>query len=670
MITKLNKAAGFYLEKGWNIVPCNFKKAILKKGKVEKQVSFLPDYGKYHNDRVTAELAEKWWESGKYNSIAIITGKISGITVIDIDTKNLPEMKYLPKTFTVETNRGYHFYFKYFEKAKTSAQKYGDDIFSFNLDIRNDGGIVYAAPGEYELPDGKKAEYKVIDWTEPADFPIEWGKKIYGKYSVDKKKSDWKEKIINPIENGSRNNSFASVIGGLLHRFPQDDWETTAWPMVKSHNSAQKEPLEERELRTVFNSISQAELKKRLTGGEIRDVSSEFTEDEIRIKISLEKSEVCFKAKNISNNLLEGNVVTWIQKGNDLSQEIDFYFKLKSDSNKEQWARILSKAFDKKQSKEIYPWTLLVNKASAEIEKVVRNFKQDFSALDPEAVPKQATWLLEPFIQEDQINTFYGLGSSGKTLLAIYFALLVSEDKEVNVMLVDYENDINSWADKLKKLNCRNKERLIYYDSQQIPLFEQMEKLKEVIKRRNIGLLVIDSASMASGDSTSDEKAALRLVSAIKNLRITTVLIAHQRKNDGERTPIGSIQYENQSRNVWNFARSQDDEDDRIIHVAMKHTKSNNSYLRKNPFGYRISFSDDSISIENENAMENFEDKFSVSDRIKKLLFQEPGLDYKEISKKLNVGVPTVSKNLTRGKNKGLFDNNEKGEWYLAASKD
>ena len=430
MRNELKVAAEFYQKKGWNVIPINFQKASLKNGKIEKQVIFPIDYGIYHKERVTKDLTEKWW--GDFNGIEIITGKISGITVMDIDTKGLPEIKDLPLTFTVETNKGFHFYFKYKEEIGTRAKLYEKDGASFNLDIRNDGGIVYADPSTYELPDGTKTRYKIIQNLPLAEFPIAWGKKIEAKYSKIIEKENWKNKILFPIENGNRNASFASIIGGLLQKFPQDDWNSIVWTLIQSENNVQKEPLGEHELRTIFNSIAKEELRKRNIGGEIKDISTGITEDEIRVEITLEKAIVCLKAKNIA--ALEGLAYTWIKKGSGLSHEIPFHFKLHSDSNKEQWARILGRAFDKKEEKEIYPWTLLVNKLAIELEKIIQNKQQDFKM--SEIVAKDTTWLLEPFIQEDQVNAFFGLGSSGKTMLSIYFSTVIAKDS-IKALFID-----------------------------------------------------------------------------------------------------------------------------------------------------------------------------------------------------------------------------------------
>ena len=147
-------------------------------------------------------------------------------------------------------------------------------------------------------------------------------------------------------------------------------------------------------------------------------------------------------------------------------------------------------------------------------------------------------------------------------------------------------------------------------------------------------------------------------------------MIAHQRKNDGDKSPIGSIQFENQSRNVWNVEGKLDLVEKSVIHVACKHTKANNTYKRKDLIGYRVEFlaTEDAnkyaVSIEKEDPSNNFFGKMRVIDRIKTLLEEEEGLTYKQIAEDIGVSTSMASKELSEGKKAGIFETNM-GLWKL-----
>ena len=612
----------------------------------------LIHWKEFQSRKPTEEEVVGWFKKWPKANIGIVTGKLSNIAVVDVEYGGDPSG--WPKTATVKTGGGgKHFYYTY-------AEGVGDKVKIKPLtDIRGEGGFVVAPPSVHSS--GVKYEWEIKG--ELSTFPIE-----LLTVCTQAKTSDWKEKLTSPLEVGSRNTDMTSIVGGLLVRFPQSEWETIVWSLVEDKNSLQSSPLPPNELRTLFNSISSAESRKRMSSGIIKDLKSEEKDGELEIHIVLGNATVHYHVKNIVSSLMEGSLTAWVEKQAGVTDDIEFFLKLKSDSNKEQLTRILSKAFDNKEAHESYPWTVIVTKVCQVVENFIRTKKQDWEAT--EIVPKPAEWLYEPFIQKDQINTIFGLGSSGKTLLSLYFAKQIATDKGLNILFVDYEDSMGGWREKLGKI-CSGYEgdnitdslkNFTYFGSEQIPVAEQVEKLKEIVKKRNIGLVIVDSASLATGDSTSDEKSAVRLISALKLLKTTVLLIAHQRKNDGDKTPIGSIQYENQSRNVWRVSGTADDSDIHVIHLATSHTKANNTYLRREPVGFRINYTEEKIEINGESAKAYFDEKFRVCDRIKNILQTFPeGLTYREIADQLGMNPKTVFTHLSRKRN--MFENRDE-RWF------
>jgi hypothetical protein len=146
----------------------------------------------------------------KFNSdhnIAILTGKINGITIIDIDNlkpnskekdgmllyqkmlDKYNEGKELDIPICVTQSKGLHLYFKYDESIKTTTK-----INGYSIDVRNDGGLIVAPPSV-----GEKGPYiwkKSLHETELSEIP-QWFKKwLLSNASAKDKKPKKSKKII------------------------------------------------------------------------------------------------------------------------------------------------------------------------------------------------------------------------------------------------------------------------------------------------------------------------------------------------------------------------------------------------------------------------------------------------------------------------------------------
>ena len=105
------------------------------------------------------------------NGLGVLTGKASGITVVDFDSYKIDpsfdqkkfEELFKRKTFTIATMRGgSHYYFKYHQSLKQTQGK------NKVIDIRNDRGFVVAPPTQYG-----NYEYSIKDDLEIATLSTE-----------------------------------------------------------------------------------------------------------------------------------------------------------------------------------------------------------------------------------------------------------------------------------------------------------------------------------------------------------------------------------------------------------------------------------------------------------------------------------------------------------------
>lgn len=261
--TPLYAEAFRLMTQGMSIIPLGKdKRPLLKSWKL------------YQTHPATEQQLEEWWALWPEANIGIVTGQVSGITVIDIDAykPGAADPNVFPKTHSISTgNKGVHLYYKYQPGLTISANAYPQYP---HLDIRSDGGFIVAPPSVTSYPDkdGNKAggAYVANDDLPLADFPIEL-------FPQKKPKKTLEDTVGAP--NGQRNDSLASVAGQLLLSAPEKDWFDKVLPAVEKINETYNPPLPLDEVRATFNSIVTLERNRRAatSGG---DPSED--EDEIR----------------------------------------------------------------------------------------------------------------------------------------------------------------------------------------------------------------------------------------------------------------------------------------------------------------------------------------------------------------------------------------------------
>lgn len=115
-------------------------------------------------------------------NVAIITGAISGVVVVDCesaeDARWFKENKLRGRsTAIVKTRRGYHFYFQHPGEHVKNAQRVRDKDGNPRYDVRGDGGYVLAPPSRWEK-DGQTGEYawhtKLLRVEDLPAFRMEW----------------------------------------------------------------------------------------------------------------------------------------------------------------------------------------------------------------------------------------------------------------------------------------------------------------------------------------------------------------------------------------------------------------------------------------------------------------------------------------------------------------
>ena len=125
------ETARSYVAYNWSVIPLLFR---------EKKPAIA--WKEYQSRLPTdAELVE-WFVEGKAHNIGIVTGAVSGLAVIDLDSPEALERakaQGMPSGGpVVRTGKGYHAYCRYREGVGNTADN--------GVDIRGEGGFVVAPP--------------------------------------------------------------------------------------------------------------------------------------------------------------------------------------------------------------------------------------------------------------------------------------------------------------------------------------------------------------------------------------------------------------------------------------------------------------------------------------------------------------------------------------------
>jgi hypothetical protein len=270
-----------YLDLGWSIMPIH-----LSWDKEKQKFNKKPtvDWKDYQSRLPTEEELHFWFDDGKVNGIGLITGKLSGIVVVDVEKDGLELMQELhldsPRV-SKTISGGRHPFFKWNKEIGNTVRIGGKQ-----MDFRGDGGFVVLPPSSCEH-DGETYHYS---WEKEGDnLPI-LPKTVFG---------DWIE-VKEPIklseftnkEIGSRDSDLHRVACSLLRKYPEEE----AWLLVNDINRTYNPPLSDQVVKEKFASAQKfiKEQGEKESWGEKEENNSPMVGKPIlwaRITASSEKTE-------------------------------------------------------------------------------------------------------------------------------------------------------------------------------------------------------------------------------------------------------------------------------------------------------------------------------------------------------------------------------------------
>src|SRR5512146_166177 len=242
------EAALGYLSRGWSVIPIEHRAK-------HPLVAWL----EFENRCASAREVESWFARWPQANVGIVTGRISGLVVIDLDARHGGEASLcrlesehgaLPSTVAALTGGGgRHLYFAH------PGGRVGNRVGLYpGLDLRGDGGCVVAPPSEH--PSGRLyawARGRSPDETSLAPLPP-WLPPGARAGRPGRPRGHWRRLAREGVDQGARNASLASLAGHLLRR--EVDPEVVMELLLAWNRARCRPPLEDAEVARVVESIA------------------------------------------------------------------------------------------------------------------------------------------------------------------------------------------------------------------------------------------------------------------------------------------------------------------------------------------------------------------------------------------------------------------------------
>jgi putative DNA primase/helicase len=246
-----------YASLGFSVIP------LIPRGKKPA----IKSWAEYQSRFATDEELKKWFGNGSKKNIGIVTGNISGIDVLDLDSQEAiqyaKEHKF-PITSSVKTGKGFHCYYKHKDGVRNFQKR--DDL--PGIDLRGDGGYVVAPPSIH--PSGQ--QYQWVEGKGLDDIPC--GKLpgiVLAKKPQDKKPL---KQLYEGSKEGNRNNNLARLVGSWVNdglEFEECMENALIW------NDKNTPPLPKKEVEAAIRSIMnkhELELQTSLTTFNVTDLGN------------------------------------------------------------------------------------------------------------------------------------------------------------------------------------------------------------------------------------------------------------------------------------------------------------------------------------------------------------------------------------------------------------
>lgn len=236
----MNELISEYLNSGWSILPV----------KPDEKRPYMTNWLQYNKTRATQSQVESWFKNLSGAGVGVVTGKISNIVVLDVESycrTPIEEIlkKYPTKLISRSGSGGYHLFYQF----PTGVSKVSNRVKIFDgADLRADGGFIVLPPTRH--PSG--GVYQWIEKGIPGAFPLAL-LELESKPTV--QNEGWITEALRGVSEGGRNDACARLAGYFFKKGMTSD---IVEALLLDWNEKCDPPMPLKELRATLKSIERS----------------------------------------------------------------------------------------------------------------------------------------------------------------------------------------------------------------------------------------------------------------------------------------------------------------------------------------------------------------------------------------------------------------------------
>lgn len=205
--------------------------------------------------------------------------------------------------------------------------------------------------------------------------------------------------------------------------------------------------------------------------------------------------------------------------------------------------------------------------------------------------------ILPPIVATEGATLWHGDGGTGKSELALAAAAAIHTGRgdvladlapvaTRRTAFLDWEWTASVHKRRLARLWPGPELPDLVYVRCALPLAQDVERLRRLVRDQRIEFVVIDSVALAAGGDPERAETAIEFYGGLRQLEVDALLVAHVTKQtDGEK-PFGSTFWHNSARSTW-YVRKVQEAGASSLRVAMVNKKANDAPLSL-PIGLEI----------------------------------------------------------------------------------